>query len=52
MWTCRIVDFAVLVDHSLKPKEREKGDKYLDLTRELKKKHESDDDANCNWCAH
>ena len=33
---CRIVDFAVPVDHRIKLKESEKRDKYLDLTRELK----------------
>ena len=35
--TCRIVDFAVPVDHRVKLKEYEKRDKYLDLARELKK---------------
>ena len=35
--TCKIVDFAVLADHWIKPKECEKRDKYLDLARELKK---------------
>ena len=35
--TWQIVDFAVLTDHRVKLKEREKRDKYLDLTRELKK---------------
>ena len=35
--TCRIVDFAVLADHRVKLKESEKKDKYLDLTKELKK---------------
>ena len=35
--TCRIVDFAVPVDHRIKLKESEKKDYYLDLTRELKK---------------
>ena len=34
---CKIVDFAVPADHKIKLKEREKRDKYLDLTRELKK---------------
>ena len=34
---CKIVDFAVLVDHRIKLKECEKRDKYLDLARELKK---------------
>ena len=35
--TCKIVDFAVPVDHRIKLKEWEKKDKYLDLARELKK---------------
>ena len=35
--TCRIMDFAVLVDHRVKVKECEKRDKYPDLTGELKK---------------
>ena len=34
--TCRIVDFAVLVDPRVKLKELEKRDTYLDLARELK----------------
>ena len=34
---CKIVDFAVPADHSIKLKECEKRDKYLDLARELKK---------------
>ena len=34
---CKMVDFAVLVDHRIKLKECEKKDKYLDLDRELKK---------------
>ena len=33
---CKIVDFAVLADHRIKLKEREKKDKYLDLVREFK----------------
>ena len=37
--TCKIVDFAVPADHSIKLKEREMKDKYLDLTRELKKNY-------------
>ena len=36
-WTCNIVDFAVPADHRVKLKESEKKDKYLDLTRKLKK---------------
>ena len=35
--TCKIVDFAVPADHRRKLEECEKKDKYLDLTRELKK---------------
>ena len=35
--TCKIMDFAVPVDHRVKLKESEKKDKYLDLARELKK---------------
>ena len=35
--TCKIVDFAVPADHTIKLKEYEKKDKYLDLARELKK---------------
>ena len=34
---CKIVDFAVPVDHRINLKESEKMDKYLDLARELKK---------------
>ena len=33
---CKIVDFAVAVDHRINLKESEKKDKYLDLARELK----------------
>ena len=36
--TCKIVDFAVPVDHRIKLKESAKKDKYLDLDWELKKK--------------
>ena len=35
--TCKIVDFAVPVDHKIKLKEYEKKDKYLDLAKGLKK---------------
>ena len=34
---CKIVHFAVPVDHRINLKESEKTDKYLDLARELKK---------------
>ena len=51
--TCRIVYFAAPADHRVKLKEWEKRDKYLVLSRELKKnvEHESDDYTNCNWCS-
>ena len=35
--TCRIMDFYVPADHSVKSKECKKRDTYLDLARELKK---------------
>ena len=35
--TCRIVNFAVPADYKVKLEEGKKKDKYLDLTRELKK---------------
>ena len=35
---CKIVDFAVPADQRTKLKECEKKDKYLDLSRKLKKK--------------
>ena len=35
--TCRIVEFAIPADYSVKIKESEKSDKYLDLARELRK---------------
>ena len=46
---CKIIHFAVPADQRMKLKEREKGDKYLDVARELKKtmEHESDDCTNC-----
>ena len=47
----RIVDFAVPADHREKLKESEKKAKYLELTRELKKKtveHETDVYTHCN----
>ena len=34
--TCLIVDFAVPADHQVKPKEREKKDKFPDIAKELK----------------
>ena len=48
--TCIIVDFAVPGDHTIKLKECEKKDKYLDLVRELKKnlEHEDDNYTNCD----
>ena len=46
------MNFAVLGNNSVKIKESEKKDKYLDLARELKKTMErgGDGDINCNWC--
>ena len=44
---------AVPVDHRIKLKESENGEKYLDFARELKRKtmkHDDDGDTNCNWC--
>ena len=35
--TCWIVDFAVPADHSVRLKESERKEKYVDLARELKK---------------
>ena len=35
--TCRIVDFAVQADHRVKLKGSEKKDKYVDLSRKVKK---------------
>ena len=40
-----------IVDLKVKIKESEKGNRYLDLTREQKTmKHKSDGDTNCNRC--
>ena len=46
-------NFTVPTYHRVKLKESVKKDKYLNLARELKKtrKHESDGDTNCYWCA-
>ena len=46
------MDFSVLGDHRIKFEENEKEDKYLDLTRESKKKveHESGIYTNFDWC--
>ena len=48
----KIVDFAVPADQRIKLKECEKRDKYLDLSRELKKtmEHEGDNYTNGDWC--
>ena len=50
------MDFAIPADHWVKLEEGEMKDKFLDLTRELKKKkkkqtmkQESGDDTSCNW---
>ena len=49
--TCQLVDFAVSADYSVKIKESENIDKYLDLARELKKvlEREHDGDTSCSW---
>ena len=49
---CKIVDFAVPADHRIKLKEVVKKDKYLDLSRDLKKTMEYDGKnyTNCDWC--
>ena len=46
------MDLCVPAEQKAKLKEGEKKDKYLDLTKELKKKleHEIDGESNCNWC--
>ena len=46
--TCKIVNFAVPADHTVKLRKSEKKDRYLDLARELKKtmEHEGDDYTN------
>ena len=51
------MDFVVPANHWEKLKENEKWDKYLDLTKELKKdnntqtmEREGDDDSNSNQC--
>ena len=48
---CWTVDFTVLADHRIKLKECEKKDKYLDLTRELKKYmvHEGESCTSRDW---
>ena len=49
---CQIIDFAVPADQTIKLKECEKRNKYLDLARQLKKTvgHDSEDCTNCDWC--
>ena len=46
------MDFAVLPGHTVKSKESEKRDKYLDFAKEQKKtmEHEVDGDKNNNLC--
>ena len=45
------MDFVLPVNHKVKIKENKKIDKYLDLTRELKKvmKHEGDSDSSHSY---
>ena len=51
--TGMMVDLAVSADHRVELKECEKRNKDLDITRELKKtgEHENEDFTNCNWCS-
>ena len=51
--TCWIMEFAIPADHQVKLKESEKRNKYLDLSRKLKKtvEHKGASDTNCEWCA-
>ena len=48
----KFVDLDVPADHRIKLKECEKKDKYLDLTKDLKKtlEYEGDNYTNCDWC--
>ena len=45
------MDFAVRVDHRIKPNEDEKRGKYLNIASEPKNmENESDDNTECNRC--
>ena len=52
----RIVDFSVPADYRVNVKQKEKRDKYVDLSRKQpppkKKKtiEHGNDENNCNWC--
>ena len=50
--TCKIIYFAVPVNHRIKLKEIEKKDKFLDIGRGMKTnmEHEGDDYTNRDWC--
>ena len=47
------MDFTLPVDHKVKMKESEKIDRYLTLTRDLKKvvEHKGDGDNYCGYYA-
>ena len=45
--TCHLVEF-IIPKTPVKMKESEKRDKYLDLSREIKKTGEHEDDGNNN----
>ena len=49
---CQRVNFSVPAGHRVKLKESKKRDKYMNLTKELKKtmKHEVAGDTNSIWC--
>ena len=50
--TCRHVDFAIPAGHRVKLKENEKGDKYADISKELKETMELEGEcfSSCNCC--
>ena len=47
--TCWILDFAGPVDYSVKLKVSEERNKFLDLSRELKKTMKHENDSNVTW---
>ena len=47
--TCKIMDFAVPVDHRIKLKKCEKKDKYFDLSLRIEKVVELESDNSTNY---